>query len=158
MRMLNSKKKKIGATTLVLCVIGGGAFAYWTTDGSGNGAGTTGTTQAITVHQTSTVTGLAPGATAQPLSGNFDNPNDSSVFVAAVTATVSDVTDGDGVSIADDCATNNYAITGTASVGAQVPVGDGVGSWSGLSLSMANTAQSQDACKGATVVIAYTVS
>jgi hypothetical protein len=41
-------------------------------------------------------------------------------------------------------------------VGAQVPVGTGVGSWSGLSLSMTNSGSNQDNCKNVTVPVAYT--
>ncbi|WP_270889594.1 hypothetical protein [Pedococcus sp. 5OH_020] len=158
MRILSTKKKKIAAATLALVAIGGGAaVAYWTTDGAGAGSASTGTTQPITVNQTSTVANLAPGTDPQALSGNFDNPNSSSVFVDRVTAAVSDVKDAEGGSITGTCATDNFAITGTANVGAQVAAGDGVGSWSGLSIRLVNTDSNQDGCKNATAVVTYTV-
>ena len=48
----------------------------------GNGSGSTGTTNAITVNQTSVVTGLYPGGPAQDLSGDFDNPNPGAVGIS----------------------------------------------------------------------------
>ena len=75
---------------ITLLLVGGGvAFAYWTNQGAGTGSAATGTNAAVVINQTSTLTtALAPGVAAQPLSGNFDNPNTGPVYVAAVTATV----------------------------------------------------------------------
>ena len=153
-----SKKKKIVATTAVLLVGGGTAVAYWTSTGSGTGAASTGTVVALTVNQTGTITGLAPGGPERELSGNFDNPNTSPVQIASVTATITAVTDIDGDPIVG-CSTSDYEILDeVATVGAQVPAGDGVGSWSGPSIRMVNTTTNQDACKSAIVVIAYAAS
>jgi hypothetical protein len=44
-------------------------------------------------------------------------------------------------------------------VGAEVPAGNGQGSWSGATLAFNNKADAnQDACKGATVNLAYSIS
>jgi hypothetical protein len=136
-----------GATTVLA---GGGiAFAYWTNTGTGTGEATTGSNESIVVNQTSTVTDLAPGLPAQTLSGNFDNPNDGPVYVTSVTATVTG-TDQAG------CDASDYTIAGSAPVNQQVPAGDGVGSWSGLTIQFNNKpAVNQDACKNAVVSIAY---
>jgi hypothetical protein len=147
-----SRKKKVAVATMAMLGIGGAAFAYWTTTGSGTGDASTGTTVAVTVHQTSTVTGLRPGGTAQALSGNFDNPNSGPVYVASVTATVTG-TDKVG------CDATDYTVAGTAPVNAQVAAGNGVGSWSGLTIAFNNKpATNQDACKSATVSISYTTN
>lgn len=147
----NSKKSVIVVTVLTL-VGAGVAFAYWTNQGSGAGDATTGTNSAVTVVQTSTITGLAPGVGAQTLSGNFDNPNAGPVYVGAVSATVSG-TDKTG------CTASDYTIAGNAPVNAQVPAGSGVGSWSGLTIAFNNKpAVNQDACKNAVVSLAYTSS
>ncbi|MFI2458178.1 hypothetical protein [Streptomyces sp. NPDC019539] len=132
----------------------GAAYAYWTNNGSGSGEGGTATNQTIVVNQTSTVSGLGPGLPAQPLSGNFDNPNSSPVFVSSVTAAVTG-TDKVG------CGPTDYTIAGTsvpAPIG-QVPPGNGVGSWSGLTIAFNNKPDvNQDACKGAVVTISYTAN
>ncbi len=137
----------VGITVLLLGAVA--AFAYWTASGTGTGDADTGTNAAIVVNQTSTVTGMAPGVAPQALSGNFDNANDGPVYVAGVTATVTG-TDQPG------CGATDYTIAGTATVAAQVPAGNGVGSWSGLTIQFNNKAGvNQDACKNATVAIAY---
>lgn len=152
MHRLGKRTITIMVGVVVLLAGAGAAFAYWTNSGSGSGSAATGTNAAITVNQTSTVTGLAPGLPAQALSGNFDNSNSSPVYVAAVTATVSG-TDTAG------CGPTDYTIAGTAAVAAQVPAGTGVGSWSGLTIAFNNKAGvNQDACKNAVVAIAYASS
>ncbi|MFL4472998.1 hypothetical protein ACIPVK_03250 [Paeniglutamicibacter sp. MACA_103] len=144
-------KKWIVIIAAALLVIGGVAYAYWSNIGSGTGTADTGTNQSLVINQTSTVTGLAPGLPAQPLSGNFDNPNSGPVYVTAVTATVTG-TDKTG------CTATDYTIAGTAAVNAEVPAGSGVGSWSGLTIQFNNKATNQDACKNAVVSISYTGS
>jgi hypothetical protein len=149
---LRRKTVAVLAGTALVLAGGGVAFAYWTNSGSGAGTAGTGTNSAITVNQTSTVVGMGPGVAAQSLAGNFDNLNDGPVFVAAVTATVTG-TDKTG------CGATDYTIAGTAPVAAQVPVGTGVGAWSGLTIAFNNKAGvNQDACKGAVVAIAYASS
>ena len=149
MPRLGNKRAIIFTAVTVLLVGAGAAFAYWSTTGAGTGSAGTGTTVAIVVNQTSTVSGLAPGVAAKSLSGNFDNANTGPVYVAAVTATVTG-TDKTG------CDASDYTIAGTATVGAEVPVGTGVGAWSGLTIQFNNKATNQDPCKGAVVAIAYT--
>ena len=146
-----SKVVFVSIATAALLAGGGGAFAYWSSIGSGTSTASTGTVVAVTVNQTSSVTGLAPGLPAQALSGNFDNPNSGPVYIAAVTATVTG-TDTVG------CTATDYTIAGTATVGAQVAAGTAVGSWSGLTIQFNNKATNQDACKGAVVSIAYTAN
>jgi len=149
--------KKRRFVVLALLVVGAisavGGYAFWTQSGAGTGTGTTGTTSAITVKQTSTITGLFPGGPAQNLSGNFDNPNTSPIQVATVSATVTSTSAG------ASCGPGNYVITGSPkTVNASVPAGTGVGAWSGMTIAMLETGINQDACKGATVNIAYTAS
>lgn len=149
-----SRKKKIAGVafgTAVLTLAGGAAFGYWSVTGSGTDTANTGTVTSINVNQTSTVTGLAPGLAAQPLSGDFDNPNSGPVYVAAVTAVVSG-TDRAG------CGATDYTIAGTATVAAQIASGTSVGSWSGLTIQFNNKVTNQDACKNAVVTISYTAN
>ena len=148
-----NRKTKFVIATLVLLSIGGVAYGYWTQTGSGSGSAETGTGEAITINQTSDISGLAPGVAPKTLSGNFDNPNDGPQYVGSVTATVT------GTDKGDDCDASNYAIAGTAPVNAEIPSGDGVGSWSGLTIAFVNKPSvNQNACKGATVNISYTSS
>jgi len=154
-----TKKKKLTVLTAVLVLVGGGAaFAYWTAGGSGTGsASTAASTTAITAVQTSTVSALAPGAAAQTLSGNFTNTNSGPVYVTTVVASIASVTKS-GTAVAGCDATDYTLANATMTVGAQVQAGSAQGSWTGATLQFNNKATNQDACKGATVNLAYTVS
>lgn len=144
------KRTVVLLTVALVLVVGGIAYAYWTNTGSGTGSATTGSNDSLVINQTSTITGLAPGEPAQTLSGNFDNPNDGPVYVTSVTAEVTGTDQGAA------CDATNYTIGGSAPVNAEVPPGNGVGSWSGLTIQFNNKpAVNQDACKNAVVSIEY---
>ena len=145
------------ALVLGLVLVGGGiAFAYWTVTGSGSGTGATGDNAAITINQTSTVTNLRPGGPAQELEGDFTNTNGGPVYVTSVTASIASVTKAAGAPTGT-CDATDYTLTGaTMTVDAEVPAGANQGSWSGATIAFNNKATNQDACKGATVNLAYT--
>jgi hypothetical protein len=137
-----------------------GAIAYWTVGGSGTGtADADDALTALTVNQTGTLTAMYPGDSTQTLSGNFDNPNPGPAYVSTVTAAIDSVTKAvgapDGDCDADDFTLANAAMT----VNAEVAAGDAKGSWSGATIKFNNKpAVNQDARKGATVHLAYTIS
>jgi hypothetical protein len=144
-------------SAVLLLAGAGAAFAYWTNSGSGTGSAATGTNVAVTVNQTSVITGMYPGQTAQTLSGDFTNPNAGPTFVTAVTATGYTI-DGAHVTAGCTVAGGNYTLGGTATVGIDVPAGANQGTWTGLTIAMNNLGTSQDFCKGATVTITYASS
>jgi hypothetical protein len=153
-------KKRLLAAGIVTAILLGGAgaaYAYWTNSGSGVGEAETGTNEAIIVNQTSVVSGIAPGSGTHALSGNFDNPNDGSVFVTSVSISIGTIVDALGDPIVG-CEADDYVIAGSpVSVNANVPAGDGVGSWSGATIAFVNeVAENQDGCKNATVNLVYT--
>lgn len=148
-----SRKFVALAVGVPVVLAAGIALAYWTSSGSGSGNATTGTTTSITVNQTVSPTGLAPGGTVA-LSGNFTNTNTSKVYVTAVTASVTPFSVQPDVS-KPACNQADFTITGTSLVGAEILPGAGVGAWSGLSLNMVNAATNQDNCKNVTVPITY---
>jgi len=154
-RRFNGMKRSRKIAVAVLAggaslAIAGAAFAYWTGGGAGTGSATAGTTSSITVNQTSAITGMYPGGPAAALSGNFDNPNSGSVYVTSVSASVHAFSSqADGSKPA--CTQADFAIGGSAPVGAQVASGTAKGSWSGLTVSMVNGSGNQDNCKGLTV-------
>ena len=151
------RKWKVGVVAVCAFAIAGVAYAYWTSSGSGTGSASTSAPDVITVNQTSTVSGLYPGGPAQPLSGNFDNPNPGSIFVGSISATISGVT-GPNIGTGTPCTAADYQLNGfPVTVNAQIPSGSGVGAWSGGSLQLLNTGSNQNGCKGATVTISYTV-
>jgi hypothetical protein len=154
------RKRLVAIVTAALLLTGGGiAFAYWSAGGAGTGSATTGSNVPITAVQTSTVTNMGPGDSAQTLSGNFTNTNSGPVYVTSVVASISSVTKG-GSAPAGTCDATDYTLaSATMTVNAEVASGTGVGSWTGATIKFNDKAGTlQDACKGATVNIAYVVN
>ncbi|MDP2710983.1 MAG: TasA family protein [Solirubrobacteraceae bacterium] len=154
----NRKRSTISAVAVIL-LLAAGAYAYWTAGGSGSGSGTAGDTVGLIVNQTTVVDDMHPGDTAQTISGNFNNANEGPIYVGTVTAAISSVVKAVGAPAGDCDATDFTLASGAMTVNAQVPVGTGVGTWTGATIKFNNKADAnQDACKGATVNLAYTIS
>jgi len=150
------KKTAVVATGLALALATAAiAFAYWTNSGTGSGSASTGSDTGITVNQTSSVAGLYPGGPAAPLSGDFTNPNASQVYVHQVSASLASVSGGAEDLALPACTVADFALSGTATVDAEVPSGSGVGSWSGISVRLLDSTANQDNCKSATVHLSY---
>jgi hypothetical protein len=136
----------------------GTAFAYWTISGSGSGTGSTTAPSSVTVVQTSTDAGLYPGDTIA-LSGDFNNPNAGKVYVTSVTATVGTFTSSAVNPALPPCTQADFTITGTSTVPGDIATGSGVGSWSGLSITLTDAGTNQDNCESlASVPIVYAAS
>ncbi len=156
-RKYRTKTKIAVLATALVAITGTAAFAYWTNSGSGSGDVETGTNAAVTVNQTSVMTDMYPGQTAQALSGDFDNPNPGNTYVTAVTATGYTI-DATHVTAGCTVAGGHYTLGGTSNTPGDVPSGNGQGAWSGLTIQMNNLGTNQDFCKGATVTITYASS
>lgn len=148
MRLEKKSKTIIAIAAIAGLASSGIAYAYWTTPGTGTGTATTGNVVGITVNATTSAANLYPGGPAQPLAGNFDNGNAGAVFVTSVTAALGALPTG--------CLPADFTIAGTANVGANVAAGTGVGSWSGLSITMNNTGVNQNACKASSIPLVLT--
>jgi hypothetical protein len=147
-------RKAVLTAGAVLLIAAGGAYAYWTTTGSGTGSAGNGTSVGVTINQTSNIAGLYPGGPAVALSGNFDNSNAGAVHVGTVTASLVSVTGSVGTPA---CTIADYTLASpAATVNADIASGSGVGSWSGPTIQLKNLATNQDACKNASVNLSYT--
>lgn len=158
MKRFNRRTVVVLAVAAVALMAAIGGYAYWTQGGSGTGSATAGNTVAITVNQTSVSAGtLYPGGPAEALSGDFDNPNAHAVNISSVTAAVSSISGAGTDAAKPACTTADFAIGGTSGA-TVVPSGTGVGSWSGLNISLLDNGLNQDNCKGATANITYTAN
>jgi hypothetical protein len=143
------------ALSLALVV---GAFAYWTLAGAGSGTAATGDIAAVTVNQLSEPADLYPGGPAQDLFGDFDNPNAGDVMIGEVTVVVDpDWTSSDVDASKPACTAADFEIGGSAVVEDEIPSGDGVGEWSGLTIALLNLSTNQDNCKNAVAPLIYEV-
>lgn len=160
MALFSTKKRKAvaGLTVGFTAGILGLALAYWTTTGTGSGSATAGDTTGVVVNQTSTVSGLYPGGPAQPLSGNFNNPNSGKVYISTVTASITPFSSRTDLS-KPACTQADFTLAGSPmTVGAEIPSGVGVGAWSGATIAMIdNPTANQDNCKTVSVPITYSV-
>lgn len=153
----NRRRSAIGIVAAIL-LLSAGAYAYWTIGGSGTGSADTGNVTAITVNQTTELTAMYPGDSPQTISGDFTNGNDGPVYVGTVTASIASVEKATGA-VAGTCDATDYTLAGAVmAVNAEVASGTDVGAWTGATLQFNNKATNQDACKGATVNLAYAIS
>jgi hypothetical protein len=152
LKSISKKGAIFGVSAGVALGLTGAALAYWTQSGSGNGTAQTGTTTAVTVNQTTSVTGMYPGEAAVTLAGNFSNPNPGSVKVGTVTGAL------DTANLPAGCVAADFTVAGSAVVNAEIPTGTNVGTWSGVTVQMNDTAINQDGCKTKTIPILYTVT
>ena len=157
MRRLTKKSLAVIVGMMVVLMGAGAAFAYWTAGGSGTGTAATGTNASLTAVQTSTVTAMAPGVAAQSLNGTFTNTNDGPVYVSTVTASIASVFVG-GVAAVGCDATDYTLANPVMTVNAQALAND-TSTWTGATIAFNNKAgANQDACKNATVNIAYAIA
>jgi hypothetical protein len=148
MKRFKGRRKIAVLALLALLAIGGSAYAYFTTTGSGTGSATVGTASAVTLHGT-VATALYPG-TSSTVNFTVDNPSSGSQHVQTIhLVSVAADSGHSGCVVADftmpDVTANQTFATGTAQTVTQTGT-----------LSMANTGISQDACQGATLTLSLT--
>jgi archaellin len=163
MRTFSTKKLVVtAAVAAVLVGTGTAAFAYWTSQGTGEGTATTAAAATtLVVDQMGTPTGMYPGDKEQDLVVKVTNPGPNKVqvdFVSVVpTVRLADKATG-------TCDPSDYQVNGK-----QLPASgvvalnwDAIELASGADQSSTNTVQffdkdsNQDGCKGATLVLSYT--
>jgi hypothetical protein len=151
------KKRVLALATVAALAVCGIAYAYWTTSGSGTGSGATGTNTAVTVAQTSTISGLVPGGDPQAVDFTITNPSSTPQYVTTVAVSISSVS-GLNITAAHPCDASDFTLVQpTASYGDLAP-GDTAYSLSGSTLKLKDTATNQDGCKNATVHLAFNAS
>lgn len=159
---MNPVSKQILAIGLpvVTVAVTGVAVAYWSNTGSGVGSASTAIPVAVDVAQDTTITGMGPGVTPTTITVTVSNPGTTSVQIDTVVASISSVVKAVGAP-AGTCDLIDYSLTGaTMTVSPAVVLGaGGTTTFTGAALGFANdAARNQDACKGATVNLAYAAS
>lgn len=151
------KRATVVALTAIVVLIGGAAFAYWTSSGTGTGSGSTGTSTDFTVTG-GAVTGpaLTPGGPSQSVAFTVANLGTGTQDLTSVTAIVADENGDAWVSDPVGCTADDYTVGTPVITYDQIPGG---GSISGtVTLTMNNLPSDQDACKGLDVPLYFTAS
>jgi hypothetical protein len=151
-----SRTTLVALTTIVIVAIGAAAFAYWTSDGSGDGTGTTGSVTDFTI-TSSAPTGpdLKPGVGEQSVAFVVTNPSDGSQMLSDVTVTVANA-DGTAWTSVAGCSAADYAI-GDVDI-TYSDMAAGATAEGTVTLTMNNTATDQEGCKDADVPLYFLAS
>lgn len=150
-RKLLKKRTALVLSAVAVLAVAGIAVAFWTTSGSGEGSGSVAASNGtITLHGTVT-NALTPGGSS-PVTFTADNSGSSSLEVATVKSVVSI----DDTHAKAGCEASDFSIADTAEGQVIAAKSSGVSLAHDGSISMADTAANQDACKGATISLALT--
>jgi hypothetical protein len=151
MRKLSRKQKIAASTAVIVGIAGGGAaYAFWTSTGHGTGSASTGTSAAVDITQTNTISGLVPGGPAQNIALTVSNTSPTQVSVNAITPSIKSITNQDGTP-ATGCSSADFAFTPSAAT--SVPA-NGTASPTGATIALVNdTTRNQDGCKNVSVAL-----
>ena len=159
MHALKRNKKVLVPFIVVLALaFAGGAIAFWTSTGTGSGTATVGTTSNLTITPVTFTGTLYPGGTAATSSIKINNPGASAVQVSnlvldnAFPATGNQALSGIGGLPASGCPAADFTFNANMATPVTVNAGSSATVTTGT-LSMANTAVNQDACKGLTLTV-----
>jgi hypothetical protein len=159
---LGKRRGRRGVFIALVLVVVLGAFAVGGMAGSssadaatsGCGGSSPAPSTALTVVQTSTITGLAPGVPAIPISGMSTNNGHDSIFVRMVIVSIESVAKAPHAT-AGSCNASNYVVLHPQmSVNRSMPPRGSV-YFTGATIGFNNRATNQDACKGAMVQLVY---
>jgi len=136
-------------SALAVLALAAGAFAYWTTTGAGTGSATNAASNGTLVLHATFAAGLTPGKT-EAVTFTADNAGTSSLQVGTVTSVVSIDAGHAGCLPADFTVPTAVENQRIAAGGALVPL------TTSSTIAFADTAVSQDLCKGAIVTLTVT--
>lgn len=154
MRWITKKRAFIALGCACALAVTGAAIAYFTSNGSGTGSATVGSSSSVTLH--ATITGnLFPGSSS-PVTFTVDNPSSGVQRVGTVSlASISVDSEHSGCSTKISGENPDFTM-------AAVPVnqvfqsGDGQAVSATGTLAMNETGTNQDACQGATLTLHLT--
>lgn len=138
---------------LVLAVSVGPGVAAAPAQAAATGCVQGGADGRLTVTQTSTMDGLAPGVAPAPITGLLVNVSTDETVVAAVDVEIlSVVPAGTGA-----CSAEDYTVVDPRMRVDETLQGGASTTFDGASIGFRSSAENQDACQGATVRLLYTV-
>ena len=114
-------------------------------------------TCSLTITQTSTMIGLAPGRAPEAITGLVTNNGSDDTDIVAIVVSIASVTKAPGPGApAGICSASDFIlVTPRMAVGVTLAAG-GSTTFSGASIGFQNGPTNQNACKGSTVHLAYT--
>jgi hypothetical protein len=152
-RFMNKKVAAVGLAAGLVLGVAGAAVAYWTTTGSGNGTATTASSNGtLALNVSADSTNLYPGGSA-PITITATNSGATDLELTTVSFVSLSV---DATHAAAGCLATDYSVGAVSTTATDVLADSTSGTVATATLSMANTALDQDACKGATITLNFT--
>ena len=148
-KIMRNKRFLVIATVVAATAFAGIAVAYWTASGSGSGSGSVASSNGSLVLHGTINSALTPGGSSS-VTYTADNAGSSSLQVGTVSAVVSI----DAEHAAAGCKASDFTIGSTVENQTIAASTSGVTLTNAGSISMANSSENQDACKGATISLA----
>ena len=153
-------KKKAAAVLAggAMVVAGSGiAYAYWTTQGAGDGSATSSqpaTATQVTLSQVGTLTGFVPGGAAQDVMVKAHNDATYSQNIGNITVTVLDVKDSSDNVV---CAASNWLVTEAAdNIGTVAGSSDSAAAGvKAATLQLKDLSSNQDGCQNVSPVLHF---
>jgi hypothetical protein len=143
MRFLTRKKGVAFLATLIVAAVAAfGAYAYFTSTGSGTGSATVGSSAGITLSG-SPAAQLFPGGADAPVTVSIHNPGGGKEYVGTISGTVAD----NGGCLGSWFTVDPVGYNASVAAGATVTTATNV--------RMTDSGTSQDACQGKTMTISW---
>ena len=149
--LIKNKRALTVLGAIAVLAVAGIAVAFWTASGSGSGTGTVASSNGELVLHGSIAPGLTPGG-EEAVSFTADNTNSSSLQVGTVKAVVSI----DEEHAEAGCKASDFSIADTVENQTIPAKTTGVALSNDGSITMTDSAENQDGCKGAEITLTLT--
>ena len=149
------KSRALAAVALAAALVlagGTAAFAYWSAQGSGTSAATTGTSTSFTITSVTPAGALMPGGASETVAFTVHNPGTATQQLSGLAVTVASA-GGVAWNTTPGCSADDFALGTPVFTAGEIA---GSGQLSGtVSISMLDRGVSQDACQGVTVPLYF---
>jgi hypothetical protein len=150
-RKIGKKRGVAALSVIAVLAVAGGAYAYFSSNGSGTGSATVGTATNFTVTAQAATGSMYPGAGSSTFTYVVNNPGTGAENVTGTTATVASSGGNilDGGTPVSGCSASWFTASNTAPTGLPQDLAGGTSSTSGsVTVTMSDSGTNQDACKG----------
>jgi hypothetical protein len=148
-RKIGRKRGVAALSVIAVLALAGGAFAYFSSNGSGTGSATVGTATNFTVTPAAAVGSMYPGGGSSTFSYVVNNPSSGAQYLTGTTAVVASSGGNivDGGSAVTGCSAAWFTASNT-SPSAQDLAGSTSSSSGSVTVTMSDSGTNQDPCKG----------
>ena len=160
--MRHSKKLAALAVAAGVAVTASAACGWWSTDGGGPGAASTGSHTRVSVTQVGSISGLVPDGDAQPIDFSINNSLTTPQYVDSVSIAYDLDTDGDGTDTGmtwnAGCSDADFTLVQPDPINQDLAAGPHEFSPSGASLKLDDDpTRNQDGCKDQQIVLSFSI-